>query len=85
MSKPFPVKPQLESTHSASFCNKNHQNLFINKKVLKNTILSAQNLGITPLTANQERNGWPVAGPVEGPAGVELPTAPLVTFELGER
>ena len=61
MSKSIPVKPQLESTHSASFCNKNHQNLFINKKVLKNTILSAQNLGITPLTlAGVAVSGFPL-------------------------
>ena len=28
MSKSNPVKPQVESTHSASFCTKNHQNPF---------------------------------------------------------
>ena len=38
MSKSHPHKSRLESTHSASFCTKNHQNLFINKIVVKNTV-----------------------------------------------
>ena len=50
MSKSIPVKPQVESTHSASFCTKNHQIPSINKKTVKDTVFHPQNLGITPLT-----------------------------------
>ena len=51
MSKSIPVKPQVESTHSASFCSKNHQIPSINKKTVKDTVFHPQNLGITPLKA----------------------------------
>ncbi len=50
MSNPDPHKCRLERTHSASFCTKNHQNPFINKKVPLITLFPSQNLGITSLT-----------------------------------
>ena len=53
MSNPDPTKWRLERTHSASFCTKNHQNLFINKIVPQITILY---LGITSLTGEGRMN-----------------------------
>ena len=44
MSKSHPVEPCIESTHSASFCTKNHQNLFINRIITQITVFY---LGIT--------------------------------------